>query len=128
MESQLNSSWHPVRPNNGVNVEVVQDSPVLEAEGIYEKLKKEEEEAGGKKEPLTIEGESERPAPSIPKELTPLLFSSTAWVKARQQYIFSKQARERQQQTVDTRTDESEGKERADLKEKVAGVEVKYYS
>jgi hypothetical protein len=44
-----------VRPNNGVKVEVVEGSPVLEAEGVYAQLKKDEEAAGGKKEPVTIE-------------------------------------------------------------------------
>lgn len=49
------SSMALVRPNNGVKVEIVKGSPVLEAEGVYAQLKKDEEAAGGKKEPVTIE-------------------------------------------------------------------------
>lgn len=71
-----------VRPSNDVKVEVVQNSPVLEAEGVYEKEAQKE-----KKDAITV----------------------AEWVRERQRHIFSKTQQERYKSLV---TSEGKGEKK----------------
>lgn len=118
-----------VRPSNDVAVEVVEGSPVLEAEGVYEKLKNEEP-----RPKLTVAGASLRRAflvtlcLCLTTDTSALSLSHTEWVKFKQADIFSKEASARYAKLIADRGIEQDGKERRDLETTVAGIKVKYYA
>lgn len=87
-----------VRPNNSVLVHAVKDSPVLSAEGVYERVKDEAWE----RDPITVE----------------------SWVKAKQASLFSQQSQDRYRKLQDRR-DQEPGTEKKELSHVVAGIPVK---
>ncbi|CDZ97526.1 isopenicillin n synthase [Phaffia rhodozyma] len=88
-----------VRPNNDVLVEVVEKSPVLSAEGVYDRVAQQ----GEKETPITVK----------------------TWVAERQKHIFSRNQQERYQQTISSGNTAKGG---VNFQTDVAGIKVKYWT